>query len=94
MPSVHRINDICSGHGCFPPRAATSGASTVIVNNLKAHRTTDSYAIHCCGSTCHGGSGESGSGTVYIENLKCRRVGDTVSCGGVAVVGSSNVISG
>lgn len=94
MPPVHRANDICTGHGCFPPRKTTSWSSITFANNLGIHRKGDSYGIHCCGTPCHPGTGQSGSSTVIVENQNCRRIGDPVSCGGVAAVGSPNIIVG
>lgn len=94
MPQVHRQGDLCSGHGCFPPRPTTSWASSTYVNNLLVHRTGDSYATHCCGIPCHGGSGGRGSSNTIIENAACRRIGDPVSCGSIAAQGSPNVIVG
>jgi len=94
MPPAHRQSDICSGHGCWPPRPTSSYASTTYANNLLIHRQGDGYSVHCCPPPCHSGSGSSGSSTVIIENQPARRIGDAVSCGGVAAVGSPNVIIG
>ena len=52
MPGVVRLGDICTGHGCFPPRSNVSASGNVIVNGLGAHRVGDNWASHCC-VTCH-----------------------------------------
>lgn len=95
MPPTHRQSDVCTGHGCWPPRPTGTYAATTYANNLKIHRLHDSYVVHCCPPpNCHGAIGTSGSSTVIVENKPARRIGDTVSCGGVAAVGSPNVIIG
>ena len=32
MPAVTRLGDLCTGHGCYPPRPNITAASTVFVN--------------------------------------------------------------
>jgi uncharacterized Zn-binding protein involved in type VI secretion len=95
MPAAHRLADIDTGHGCFPPRMTTAGSSDVFINGKPAHRVGDPYAVHGCG-TCspHGGVGSAGSGSVFTNGRAQRRVGDAVSCGGVAAVGSGDVFIG
>lgn len=89
-----RINDISSGHSCFPPRPCITGSSNVIINGRLAMRQTDVFKTHCCGKKCHIGQLASGSSTVYINGLQAGRIGDPVSCGDNVMTGSSNVIIG
>ena len=44
MPKATRQTDFCTGHACFPPRAADGGSSDTYVNNLAQMRETDTYA--------------------------------------------------
>ena len=49
MPkSVRAPIDICTGHGCFPPRNNISGSNNILINGFQAHRVTDPWASHCC----------------------------------------------
>ena len=95
MPGQARQPDICTGHGCFPPRPPSSWSDNVIVNGLNALRQFDSYAAHGC-ATCpaHGGSVAVGSSTVYINDRKAARIGDMVDCGSAIAVGSTTVFVG
>ena len=89
-----RLGDRCSGHGCFPPRPNNEASTDVFWNDLGAHRQTDSYEIHCCGDSCHGGELAEGSSTVFINDLPIGRVTDPVSCGSAIIEGSPNVFFG
>jgi uncharacterized Zn-binding protein involved in type VI secretion len=94
MPSVTRLGDKCTGHGCFPPRANTSASGNVFVNNIAVHRQGDAWDTHCCGPACHDSSLASGSGTVFVNNLQIARIGDPVACGSSIAGGSGNVFAG
>ena len=93
MPSVTRLGDICTGHGCFPPRPSDSASPNVFINGIALHRQSDSWSVHCCG-VCHGSVLASGSSTVYVNNLQAGRVGDPVACGSSVAQGSENVFFG
>lgn len=72
MPPLVRLGDICSGHGCWPPRPCIMGSPNVLVNGLPAHRLGDLWGIHLdvckscfcqpCESDryCHGGGPDGG----------------------------------
>lgn len=53
MPPTVRLNDECTGHGCYPSRVNDQGSPNVFVNNRNAHRVGDHWVTHCCfdGST-------------------------------------------
>ncbi len=93
MPSAHRQNDICTGHGCYPPRPNSSWSGNVIVNNLGWHRKSDSWQVHCCPPPCHGSNLAAGSPNVYVNNLQAGRIGDPVACGSACATGSGNVFA-
>jgi len=92
--AVVRLGDICTGHGCYPARANISASSDVFVNGLGAHRVGDSWAVHCCGTPCHGSIQASGSGSVFVNGKAVARVGDSIACGSSNATGSSNVFIG
>lgn len=93
MLQAARYKDLCSGHYCYPPRPNNQASTDVFVNKRGAHRVTDNWAPHCCG-TCHGGQTASGSNTVFINSKSAARVTDPVNCGSVIMTGSENVFIG
>ncbi len=94
MPAVHRHTDICTGHGCFPPRNNIQASNNVIVNSLGWHRKGDGWATHCCGPACHSSKTAEGSSSVFINSKPAARIGDPVHCGSACAVGSKNVYCG
>lgn len=50
MPGIVRKTDMCSGHGCWPPRLPVSCSANVFVNNIPVVRNGDSLESHCCPS--------------------------------------------
>lgn len=95
MPKVARISDLCTGHGCFPPRAATGASPDVYAEGLATHRQGDGWAAHGCpGCVSHAGSLASGSSTVFVNGRELGRIGDPVSCGSSVAVGAQTVFAG
>lgn len=93
MPACCRFGDLCTGHGCWPPRPNDEGSPNVYCNTLRVHRQTDHWITHCCGG-CHDGHLAEGSPTVFVNNLECGRIGDPVDCGSYVAEGSPNVFVG
>lgn len=93
MPAVTRLGDICTGHGCFPPRPSSSASSNVFINSIAVHRQGDGWESHCCGPSCHPSTLASGSSTVYVNGKQIGRIGDPVACGSVVASGSGNVFA-
>ena len=93
MPGVCRLGDICTGHGCYPPRPNVQASPTVFVNGIAVHRQSDTWATHSC-SSCHGGVLARGCHTVFVNGLEMGRIGDPVSCGSHVAMGSSDVFCG
>lgn len=93
MPAVTRLGDICTGHGCFPPRESIEGSPNVFCNSIPVHRQFDEWAEHCC-SGCHDGELADGSETVFVNSKECGRITDPVSCGSYVATGSPNVFAG
>lgn len=80
MGQIVRKGDMGSGHGTFPPRPPTSWSPNVFANGLNVIRNGDSWAVHCCGPPCHGGTSV-GGGSVYVNGRVAQQVGDPISCG-------------
>ena len=91
MPPFARLTDICTGHGCFPPRPNIQGSPNVFCNMLPAHRRTDAWSVHCCGIVCHASVLCTGSPNVFTNWLNQGRVTDMVCCGSAVATGSPNV---
>lgn len=89
-----RLYDICTGHGCYPPRPAVSASPNVFVNKRPWHRVGDAWAVHCCGPSCHASVLAEGSKTVFVNGIPAGRIGDAVACGSAVMTGSSNVGAG
>jgi uncharacterized Zn-binding protein involved in type VI secretion len=93
MPAAHRKTDVCTGHGCYPPRQNEWQSPNVLCNNLNWHRETDAWNSHCCGLLCHPSTLCAGSPNVYVNNLQAARIGDPVCCGSACATGSGNVFA-
>lgn len=94
MSAAARLGDICTGHGCFPPRNNTSASNDVIINDRGAHRQSDTWAPHTCGDNTHDSYLQSGCKSVIINDLEAGRIGDPVACGSAVASGSPNVFIG
>lgn len=90
---IARINDSCSGHGCWPSRTCDQGSPTVFVNSRAVHRVGDHWTSHTCEST-HDSFLSSGSSTVFVEGKPIGRVGDQIACGSIVMTGSEDVFAG
>ena len=74
--------DPCSGHGCFPPRLATSGSPDTITNGRPTVRVGDSWESHACGVCVpHGSTQASGSPNTFANGRAVARIGDSIACG-------------
>ncbi|MBA0199462.1 S-type pyocin domain-containing protein [Pectobacterium carotovorum] len=99
MPGAARLNDIGSGHDCFPETPIIEGSPDVIINGQPAARQGDTVLLHgCpCPNAPHGVHPRKiaeGSSTVIINGKNAARIGDGINCGGVIASGSGNVIIG
>ena len=94
MSAVTRLGDICTGHGCWPPREAVEASSNVFVNGIGVHRKGDGWNIHCCNNDCHFGTMVGGSDTVFINGRSAARIGDEINCGSLSAQGSSDTFFG
>ncbi len=96
MPQAARLNDSCTGHGCWPPRNNIAASDNVMINGRGAHRVGDGWAVHCCPAIpeCHDSVLASGSRSVMVNGRAAGRVGDTVACGSTVASGSDNVMIG
>ena len=87
MPAAVRLNDMCTGHGCFSARANAQGSPDTFINDRPAHRKTDVWLTHCC-VVCHGASLAQGSPDSFVNDLEQARVGDPTTCGSTCATGS------
>jgi uncharacterized Zn-binding protein involved in type VI secretion len=94
MPAVTRLGDICSGHGCFPPRPCIEASEDVFVNGQGVNRVGDHWETHCCTIICHDSVSAQGSETVFINGKPAVRIGDAIECGSVSAQGSPSVFYG
>ena len=93
MPACHRKGDICTGHGCFPPRPSVQGSPNVFTNAIPQHRLTDAWAAHSCGPPCHGSVLCARSPHVFANTLAVARKDDPVCCGSACATHSPNVFA-
>ncbi len=95
MPKAARLNDIGSGHGCFPPTNITAASHNVQINNRPAARQGDPLAAHGC-SKCspHARAIAAGSPSVFINGIPAARLGDPITCGGGIITASDDVFIG
>lgn len=93
MPAAVRDTDICTGHGCWPPRENAEGSPDVYANGLGAHRVDDAWGSHTCPDIpeTHASVQKTGSPDVYVNGRKWARVTDSVACGSKNQTGSPNV---
>jgi len=96
MAAVTRLGDICTGHGCWPPRPNVEASADVFANGIGVHRQGDAWMPHTCPEIpeTHAGSLAAGSSAVYANGKQVGRIGDPVSCGSAVATGSPNVFAG
>lgn len=93
LTGVTRKTDVCSGHGCFPPRPSVSWSPDFFVNSLEVERNGDSLTVHCCGNSCHGGNWVGGK-SYYVNGKSIQTEFDPISCGSVGAVHSPDFFVG
>jgi uncharacterized Zn-binding protein involved in type VI secretion len=95
MPGTARLSDICTGHGCWPPRPNDQASLDTYANGRGIHRQTDHWVTHCCPAIpeCHDSRLASGSPDTYVNNLQSGRCGDPIMCGSFVATCSGDVIN-
>ena len=75
--------DLCTGHGCYPSRVATSGSPDVLTNGIPTVRVGDSWESHGCPPPCvpHGSTQATGSPNTFANGRAVARIGDSIACG-------------
>ena len=99
---AHRLGDICTGHGCFPPRPNFNASENVFVNRSGWHRMGDRWCGHCCGLACcsvgpaleERAATVQGSRTVHVNGRPAVGVGCKISDKAYTATGSGNVFVG
>lgn len=96
MAAVSRLNDMSTGHGCFPPTALVSTPVTKTFFNGRLASVVDPacvHAPHSCGVVTHAGATRapsSGASKTFIEGKPAARIGDNITCGDAIAEGSTN----
>lgn len=93
MPQAVRIQDICTGHDCHPPRPVIECSTNVFVEKRGAVNTSHMWMVHQCDGDVHPGFGAAG-GTVFVNGEPAMRVGDPIDCGSFCMTGASTVFFG
>lgn len=96
MPAFVRVGDLCTGHGCFPPRPCIQGSPNVFANGKSINRVGDAWGVHCnckC-ENAHSGVTARGSSSIRINSIPAARVGDPINCGSACAQGSFNTGGG
>jgi len=96
MPPVTRKGDICTGHGCWPPRPSVEGTPRFIIGGKEAHLQGHAWAPHTCPDIpeTHASVLESGAPRFLIHGLQLGRIGDPVACGSSVATGEPRFIVG
>lgn len=98
MPSVARLGDKSTGHGCFPPTPIVQDCSdNVFINGISCATVGAKHVTHSCGRVVHPTSSRNitdGSSSVYCNGKAVARIGDTIACGDAVGQGSGNVFAG
>jgi len=96
MPQVTRLGDLCTGHGCWPPRSSNGSSPDVYANGILVHRVGDGWAAHTCPviPETHASVLAQGSSTVFANGKQLGRIGDSVACGSTVATGSADVFAG
>lgn len=96
MPAVIRLNDMSTGHGCFPPTPLVQTPVTkTFFNGILAGVIDEQcqHAPHTCIPVTHAGverSPSMGSTKSFIEGKAAARIGDDITCGDTCAEGSTN----
>ena len=93
MPGVARLFDICTGHGCWPPRPNVMGSPDTFCNMRPVHRMTDAWMVHCCYAACHPGTLAGGAMRTLTNWLPTGRCGDPVNCGSTVATCSTDTFA-
>ena len=89
-----RLNDMTTGHGCFPPQKIIEASPNVNANGRGVARDGDAVEEHICKANSHGGTIQASGGTVFINGKPVAKILSPVSCGGKVMTGSGNVFFG
>ena len=89
MPPVTLLGHVCTGHGCWPPRANVEGDAAFRINGKPVHCHGHAWAAHTCPAIpeTHAGVLAAGSAHFRINGRAVGRIGDPVSCGSAAASG-------
>lgn len=89
MPAVTLQGDICTGHGCWPPRPSAEGSPAFRINGIPVHCQGHAWQPHTCPSIpeTHASVLANGSPRFRINGREVGRIGDPVACGSAVATG-------
>ncbi len=83
MLTIVRLNDLCSGHGCYPPRKSITCSPDILVEGDYVCRYGDKLAQHGCPTCTYHGGTHIGERTSYGNGFAIQVKGDPIDCGSV-----------
>jgi uncharacterized Zn-binding protein involved in type VI secretion len=89
MSAVALLTSICTGHGGFPPRLATSASTNTFIEGIGVHCVGDTWAEHSDGHSSHSSVLATGSPKTFLKGLPVGRVGDAIACGSLVATGAN-----
>lgn len=89
--SLARIQSLCSGEGCFPPRLSLTGSDFVFIEGRGIMSVGDQWAVHSCGNQAHAGVQTEGSTFLFLNGVPVSGMGHAISCGSVVSEGNDFV---
>ena len=92
MPAVTLQGMMCTGHGCWPPRASSAGSAHFRVNGTPVHLQGHAWGAHTCPAIpeTHASVLASGAARFRVNGAQVGRVGDPVACGSSVAQGVAN----
>lgn len=100
MKNAVRLNDLTTGHSCFPPQKIVECSPNVFVNGRGVVCSGHKPEKHICTPMDPGHTGpiapDKPPKTVFVNGKRPAKIMDPVkgACGGMVMTGSSNVFFG
>lgn len=94
MPAITLQGHMCTGHGCWPPRANNEGDPRLTVGGRPVHVQGHAWAAHTCPAIpeTHASVLAAGSARLTIGGRGVGRVGDPVACGSTVAEGDPRIM--
>lgn len=91
MPPVTRLGDLCTGHGCWPPRPSIEGEARFTSTGIPVHLQSQAWAPHTCPAIpeTHASVLAVGAPRFTVGGRQLGRIGDPVACGSMVATGEA-----